>query len=501
MPFLSRLHLAAARRAPVFVVVTTLLCALTLAIGYANKARCIGPEYDSEGRSTPNYGIRITRDVCYTDIQFLWLGRDINQHVFPYVHGGYDAARGELYGGAVEYPVLTGLAIWLAALPSDTDGEFLTISALLLSIAGLLSAAMLAWLAGLRAWWFALAPPLVLYAFHNWDLFAVCATVVACWVLLRATGNGRSAVDVGAGDAPGRMNRGDATDPALRNHGSFDGDPMGTGVRSARPLIAAAVALGVGAGFKLYPAMFALPVACWLGAGGWRPGPGTSRGRRWAVGAGFLVGTGAVFAMLNLPFMIAGWRGWWASFQFQWSRPIDMTTNTIWFWLFRPYSNSANDVVQERLATAATIATLLGLLLAVGVGWLRFRKDRVYPWLPVCAAMLAAYLLFNKVHSPQFVLWLLPFFVLLRVRAGWILAYFVADAAIGIGFFRWQYLINSRLPDTTWDAFSPQAVLIGVWGRVALLIALFVVFSRAPVVELPESPVPVGPKPQAPAVA
>ncbi len=62
----------------------------------------------------------------------------------------------------MEYPVLTGLAIWVAALPSDTDGDFLTISALLLSIAGLLSAAMLAWLAGLRSWWFALAPPLVL---------------------------------------------------------------------------------------------------------------------------------------------------------------------------------------------------------------------------------------------------------------------------------------------------------------------------------------------------
>jgi len=436
---------AAARRAPAFVLLTVLLCALTLALGYVNKARCIGPDYDAQGRSTPNYGVRITRDVCYTDIQFLWLGRDINEHVFPYVHGGYDAALNELYGGAVEYPVLTGMAMWLAALPSDTDGEFLTFSALLLSVAGLLSAAMLAWLAGLRSWWFALAPPLVLYAFHNWDLFAVCATVVAFWVLLRAA----------------------------RRTG---------GLEAARPVIGAALALGVGAAFKLYPAMFAIPIACWLGAGGFRPGRADVSGaRRWLVGGAFLAGTGGVFALINAPFMIAGWQGWWASFQFQWSRPIDMTTNTIWFWAFRPYSNSSNVVVQDRLAMAATVTTLAGLLLAVGVGWLRYRRDRVYPWLPVCAAMLAAYLLFNKVHSPQFVLWLLPFFVLLRIRAGWILAYFVADAAIGIGFFRWQYLINSGLPDTTWDAFSPQAVLIGVWGRVALLIALFVVFSRAEV--------------------
>jgi hypothetical protein len=462
---LSRLQSAAARRAPAFVLVTTLLCALTLAVGFANKARCIGPDYDAQGRSTPDYGVRITRDVCYTDIQFLWLGRDIDRHVFPYVHGGYDPVRAELYGGAVEYPVLTGVAIWLAALPADTDGEFLTFSALLLSIAGLLSAAMLAWLAGLRSWWFALAPPLVLYAFHNWDLFAVACTVLACWILLRAS----------------------------RRSG---------GPERAGPVIAAVVALGLGAGFKLYPAMFALPVACWLAGGAWQPGrTGVTRLRRLLVGAGFLAGTGGVFALCNLPFVIAGWRGWWASFQFQWSRPIDMTTNTIWFWLFRPYSNSGNEVVQARLALAATVATLLGLLLAVGIGWLRYRRDRIYPWLPVCAAMLTAYLLFNKVHSPQFVLWLLPFFVLLRIRAGWILAYFVADAAIGIGFFRWQYLINSRLPDTTWDAFAPQAVLIGVWGRVALLIALFLVFSRATVVDLPAERPPAPRRPRAEAVA
>ena len=74
---------------------------------------------------------------------------------------------------------------------------------MLLAVAGLLTAALLAWLAGLRSWWFALAPPLVLYAFHNWDLFAVCATVVAFWVLLRA-GRGSASAD---GDSAGRRHR------------------------------------------------------------------------------------------------------------------------------------------------------------------------------------------------------------------------------------------------------------------------------------------------------
>src|SRR6476646_2080686 len=237
----ARFRVDAARRAPYFVLVTMLLCALTLGAGYANKARCVGPSFDSFGRSGPDFGVRIARDVCYSDIQYLWIGRDIDRHVFPYVNGRYDPVSEQLFGGALEYPVLTGMAIYLAAWPSSTDGDFLFWSAVLLAAAGLLAAALLAWLAGLRSWWFALAPPLVLYAFHNWDLFAVCATVVAFWVLMRA-------------------GRGDASPGGAGNV---------AGISRARPLVLAAVALGVGGAFKLYPMMFALPIALWLGTGGW----------------------------------------------------------------------------------------------------------------------------------------------------------------------------------------------------------------------------------------
>src|SRR6478736_5584070 len=224
---LARIRADAARRTPVFVLVTMLLCALTLGAGYANKARCVGPSFDSLGRSEPDFGVRISRDVCYSDIQYLWIGRDIDRHVFPYVHGGYNPVSEQLFGGALEYPVLTGMAIYLAAWPSATDGDFLFWSAILLAVAGLLTAALLAWLAGLRSWWFALAPPLVLYAFHNWDLFAVCATVVAFWVLLRA----------GRVGGPNR-----AVDDGAVNGGSvYEG-----GIGRARPLVLAAVALGVG---------------------------------------------------------------------------------------------------------------------------------------------------------------------------------------------------------------------------------------------------------------
>ena len=54
-----------------------LLTALTMAAGYANKARCTGPEFDEWGRSEPSYQERSYRDGCYSDIQNLWLGRDM----------------------------------------------------------------------------------------------------------------------------------------------------------------------------------------------------------------------------------------------------------------------------------------------------------------------------------------------------------------------------------------------------------------------------------------
>jgi hypothetical protein len=95
--------------------------------------------------------------------------------------------------------------------------------------------------------------------------------------------------------------------------------------------------------------------------------------------------------------------------------------------------------------------------------------------------MLCGVLLLHKVHSPQYTLWLVPMFVLLRVDWGWVAAYFVADFAMGVGIFRWFYAIEFGEPSGIYDGFAAQAVVIGVWGRAALLVALFFVFLRSEV--------------------
>ena len=427
------------RRSLALLFATLVLTTVMLVLGYGNKARCVGPEFNAVGESEPDLGLRISRDVCYSDIQFLWTGRALYEHHFPYVHGHFipDPVNPQIVGGTLEYPVLTGLVAYLTAIPADNDAQYLLYNALILGLAGLATAVLLCRLAGIRSWWYALAPPLVFYAFHNWDLLAVLSMVGAVACIARAARSSR----------PGRW------------------------------VFSGAVLFGVGGAFKFYPLMFALPLAIWVGCGG-----GlilTEKARRWWAALAVLGTTALTFVLFNVPFMLAGFAGWWASFQFQWSRPIDLTTNSIWFWGDRPASVPENVAVQVHLGHLSTWSTALGLIGACLGGLILLRRTGVYPWLQVSGAMLAAYLLLNKVHSPQYVLWLLPFFVLLRIRAAWMLAYFVADAFIGIGFFRWQYLLITGVPSGVYDGFTMQAVILGVWGRAVLLVGLFGAFLVA----------------------
>lgn len=433
------------RLGPIALTIIVLLCGMTLVLGFANKNRCTGPTFDDFGRSVSagDFDRRNKEDVCYSDIQYLWIGRDVDRHVFPYVHGSIND-KGELVGGVVEYPVLTGLFIWFSARFASNDAEFLLASAILLAPFGLFTAWLLGRLSRWRALIWALAPPLVLYAFHNWELLVVACAVAAVYVLYR-----------------------------------------GMGKRGERwPLLArataASVLLGLGFAFKLYPAIFVLPLMLYVLTGG-RRGTELPPGKRWNRSGALIVAAAALGTaiMVNLPFMIAGFQGWKASFLFQWQRKADITTNSIWYWGLRPDSNPENVGVQSWISLLSLTSMLASFVLACTLGWLRYRREGTYPWVPVSAAMLCGFLLLHKVHSPQYTLWLVPMFVLLRVHWGWIAAYFVADLAMGIGIFRWYYEVGWNHQDTIYTGFAAQAVMIGVWGRAALLAGLFAAFLAA----------------------
>lgn len=411
------------------LVVLVLLTGVTLLLGYANKARCVGPGFTAQGRSEPDYEARIDRDVCYSDIQYLWLGRDIDQHVFPYVHGDI-TTDGHLTGGAVEYPVLTGLLMWAGAIFAHNDGEYLFFSALLLVPFGLATGWMLGRLARWRALVWALGPPLVLYAFHNWELPVVACAVAAVYAV-----------------------HGWRPELSLRTRTTV-----------------AAVLLGLGFAFKLYPGVFVAPLALYVLTAG-RPGR-----LDWSGALRVCLAAAATVVLVNLPFALLGYPGWRASFAFQAMRKVDLTTNSIWFWAFRPDSEPDDVAFQHWVSWLSPTLVLAAFAVAMAVGWWRWRREGSYPWIGVSAAMLCGFLLLHKVHSPQYTLWLVPFFVLLAVPWRWVIAYLIADIAMDVGVFRWFYQLQLGDVGDISAGFSAQLMVIGVWGRAALLVVLFVVF-------------------------
>ncbi|PWW61895.1 glycosyltransferase family 87 protein [Actinokineospora spheciospongiae] len=438
-----RTRTGAARLGRSALALLVLLCGVTLVLGFANKNRCTGPEFDQWGRSQPDFADRKYAEACYSDIQFLWIGRDVDRHVFPYVDGGINSS-GELSGGTVEYPVLTGLLIWLGAMFVHTDAGFLLASALLMAPFGLLTAWLLGRLSRWRALLWALSPPLVLYAFHNWELPVVLCATAAVYVVYR--GWGRRGVE--------------------------------------RPLLhrayAAALLLGLGFAFKLYPAIFVLPLMLYVLTGG-RGGAELAAGKTREVAGAVkvaLIAMGTAVAV-NVPFAVAGFDGWLASFVFQGQRKADITANSIWYWGLRPESDPQNEAVHHVIGIASPLLVIASFAAACVVGWVRHRREGTYPWVAVSAAMLCGFLLLHKVHSPQYTLWLVPMFVLLRVRWGWIAAYAVADLAMGIGIFLWFAEIAENEPAGVYEGFAAQAVMIGVWGRAALLVGLFTAFLNA----------------------
>ena len=389
---------------PILIVVS--VCALMLMAGFMLKGQCLAPDAFAQGHQYSR--------LCYNDIQPLYGIRSVAQDVFPYVNGEY-TADAQLIGGAIEYPVLTGLFLWFAGLFVEDGNAYFRASALLLVPFGLLSAYLLARMTGWRALMWAGSPAIIYYAFHNWDLLVVAAVVAGVW----------------------QWHRG-------------------------RPTWAA-VMFGVGCALKMFPILFVLPLALER----WIAGRKAEAARVIAAGAGTAL-------LINLPFMIINPSGWWATYAFHKERGPNF--DSIWGLLQGRWSSSLVQMPELNLTVAVlTIATFIVVL---AYGWQRGRAERVFPFLQVAGALLVAFLLWNKVHSPQFTLWLLPFFVLLRVNVGWWIAYAIVDTVAYVGIFRWFYDITYLGLDYT---LAKQAMTYAVWGRAALLVALLVVFLRSSV--------------------
>jgi uncharacterized membrane protein len=307
--------------------------------------------------------------------------------IYPlYYNEGLSAGKVPYTGHHVEYPVLIGGAMqavaWLVhpiADPYTRGREFFDVTVILLVICAVAGVVATAQAAGPSRRWaallVALAPALVLSAYVNWDLIAMALAAVAI-----AAWAGRRTVIAG-------------------------------------------VLAGLAVATKFYPLVFFGPLLllC-LRAGRMRD--------FWVTFSSAVVAWLAV----NLPVIVVAPSGWATFYQFSRTRPADW--GSIWY-LFEHFGVPVlGDTKISTLNLLSVAALVIG---CVAIALLALAAPRRPRLAQLCFLVLAMFLMTNKVWSPQYVVWLVPFAVLARPQfwpyALWQLA------EVGYFFGIWGYLI------------------------------------------------------------
>ena len=266
-------------------------------------------------------------------------------------------------GHPVEYPVLIGAvmqaAAWVVRPIADqyTRGrEFFDVTVIILAICLVVGVLATAAAAGQNRRWqalmVALSPALIITAFINWDLLAMALTAI------------------------------------------------GLAAWAKKKPLAAGVALGLAVATKFYPLLLLGPLLllC-LRAGKLRD--------FWAAAAA------SAFAWLavNLPVMVVAPGGWSTFYRFSKSRGADW--GSIWYFF---QQQKVPLLGSTQLGTLNDMSTAAFVLACIGIAVIALAAPR-RPRLPqLCFLVLAAFLMTNKVWSPQYVVWLVPLAVLARPR-------------------------------------------------------------------------------------
>ncbi len=189
-----------------------------------------------------------------------------------------------------------------------------------------------------------------------------------------------------------------------------------------RPVLAG-VFLGLAISAKFYPVVFLWPlVLLCVRAGQWR-----ALGRLFA-------GTVASWLVVNLPVMIFAWDGWVRFYQFSQERVVDW--GSIYYWGRGERGWSWVD----KVPTLNRVGEVAFAICCLGIGALVLAAPRRPRLGQLLFLTLAAFLLTNKVWSPQYVVWLLPLAVLARPKLP---AYVVWQIGELIYFWGiWWYLIS-----------------------------------------------------------
>ncbi|MGJ4085320.1 glycosyltransferase family 87 protein [Corynebacterium macclintockiae] len=414
---------------PLRVLLAT--AATFLAFGWLQKAQCIRTGFTSAGEAYVDWsGKRQYTSACYSDTISLYSGRGLDNLDFPYFTS-ITGSDGSVH--YMEYPVLTGLYQWIVAaiarpvgvlwdflpLPLATPvAIFFGVNAFFLGLFWLVATGLMTKLTGNRVWdtlLMAASPLVIVHAFTNFDLLA-CAAAVAIFSLW-------------ANRRPGW----------------------------------AGVAVGVGVALKLWPAFIggALILLC-------------LRQRAWGPLAKLVGGTLGTWLIVNVPIMVAAPEGWGEFFRLNSERGWE--GSTIYAVIAHITGNDSwNGVSPSKSVDGAETLNLLtsGLLLValLGLAWLVIIAAPRTPRVGQVAFLATlAFMITNKVWSPQYSIWLVPLLVLALPR--WRLVFSWAALEAVYWYLRmWQFLpANQAAPNWLVDTVTVV--------RLALLVFMAVLVIR-----------------------
>ncbi|MGW2701343.1 glycosyltransferase family 87 protein [Streptomyces sp. NPDC001340] len=320
--------------------------------------------------------------ACYSDIPHLYQGRGFADGLVPY----FDKLPGDM--DYLEYPVLTGVFMEVAAWLTPGSGT----------------------IQHQEQW----------YWFVNAGMLMACAAAIAVCVARTHRRRPWDGLLV-------------ALAPAFALTATINWDLLAVALTAAamlmwsrRRAVAFGVLLGLATAAKLYPVFLLGPllVLCWR-AGKWRE-------FFQAVG-------GAVVAWLvvNLPVMLFAFQGWSKFYTFSHDRGVDFGS----FWLIWA-QNSSNPPTTDFVNTSATVLVVLCFL---GIAALTLTAPRRPRFAQLAFLMVAAFILTNKVYSPQYVLWLVPLAVLARPKWRDFLIWQACEVAYFLGI--WMYLAYTTSGD------------------------------------------------------
>lgn len=304
-------------------------------------------------------------------------------------------------GQCDEYPVLTMYFMRAAGWIGGETTTGFFMANVLLLWVCAAAIATCLYMLGGKPMWFALTPTLIVYGFMNWDLFAVAF----------------------------------ATGGLLAFARRRDGW--------------AGIMLGLGAAAKFYPALLVIPLIA-------------TRLRDREPDGAIRIGWSAAgtWLLVNLPFAAASPSGWWEFFRFNSTRPADW--DSLWYIGCQRVHLSAICGQTARI-NALSLAIFIASFAGIWV-WKARREPGFARW-TLAFPLLVLFLLSNKVYSPQYGLWLLPFFALGLVDLRQYMAFAAADIAVFITRFSFFGQLSGfgGLPFGAFEIAIAVRTLILVW--------------------------------------